>query len=156
MGKNKDLQKMLTEFEKEFGHIKEWEIDRDERLRAQSKDAGKLCPKWAQSKGGKKNIKSGHLKKISHLGGKAHAKSGHIQKISKLGTEAAAKINKKSVVKLNKSGNLLEIYESVLEASLKNNRTSSTISNNIAGRTKYCGGFKYMWKKDYDKSNKNE
>ena len=154
MGKNKDLQKMLTEFEKEFGHIKEWEIDRNERLRGQASDAASMIPNEARSRGGKTNAKSGHLKRIAHLGGNANVKSGHIQNISKLGAEAAAKLSIKAVVKLDKRGNLLGVYNSLREAQEKNNVKS--ISNNIAGRTKYCKGYKYMFKEDYDKLDKEE
>ena len=55
MGKNKDLQKMLAEFEKEFGHIKEWEIDRNNQLASISSEGGyasidKLL-KWQKENG---------------------------------------------------------------------------------------------------------
>lgn len=71
MGKNKDLQKMLTEFEKEFGHIKEWEIDRNERLRAQSKDAAN------------ENVKSGHIQKLGKKWGSINCKNPNFIKANK-------------------------------------------------------------------------
>jgi hypothetical protein len=46
MPKNKDLQNMLTSFEKEVGHIKEWEIERINNLKAVNTNE-------SQSKGGK-------------------------------------------------------------------------------------------------------
>lgn len=58
MGKNKDLQKMLTEFEKEFGHIKEWEIDRNNQLAS------------VASEGGKKTLPKGIHTEIQKLGNK--------------------------------------------------------------------------------------
>ena len=65
MGKNKDLQKMLTEFEKEFGHIKEWEIDRNNQLASIASDGGKATgPKL-----GRHNVESGHLQNIAKSGG---------------------------------------------------------------------------------------
>lgn len=150
MGKNKDLQKMLTSFEEEVGDIKEWEIERNDRLRAQSKDAAKLVTKEAKSKGGKQNVKSGHLSKIASLGGKANAISGHIQSLQPIGTKIASELNKKRIVKLDKNGILIEIYESMKEAAILNNRTQSTISNNVANRTKYCGKYKYMLESEYN------
>lgn len=37
---NEELQKMLTSFEQEVGHIKDWQIDRNERLKNQSASGG--------------------------------------------------------------------------------------------------------------------
>jgi len=84
--------------------------------------------------------------------GKKNIESGHIKSITKIGCAAARLVNMKEVAKLDKQGNLLEVYESVLKAAEFNKRNSSTISNNIANRTKYCGGFKYIWKKDLELS----
>jgi hypothetical protein len=36
-----ELQELLTSFEKKIGHIKEWEFERADRLRAQASDAVK-------------------------------------------------------------------------------------------------------------------
>jgi hypothetical protein len=155
-----ELQKLLTSFEKEVGNIKQWEIDRNDRLRAQSKTAamfGTKADRQAKSrKGGLTNSKSGHCARIANLGGKANVKSGHIKSIQTLATNAASEKNKKEVIKLDKNGNMVNTYLSVHEAAILNNKTSSTISNNIAGRTQYCGGFKYQFKnneKDLDMSN---
>jgi len=37
-----ELQKLLTDFESEVGHIKEWEIDKNERMRNQASNAAKV------------------------------------------------------------------------------------------------------------------
>lgn len=37
-----ELQKLLTNFESEVGHIKQWEIDKNERMRNQSSHAVKV------------------------------------------------------------------------------------------------------------------
>lgn len=142
----KKLQSELKNIESNF-NMPEWKIDRAERLRSQSKYAAKLIPNEARRKGGLKNVESGHCNNIAHLGGKANVKSGHIQQLQPIATKAAAEANKKQVIKKDKNGKIIKVYNSLKEAALDNNRTSSTISNNIACVTKFCGGFKYSFKK---------
>lgn len=142
----KKLQLELKSIESNF-NMPEWKIDRAERLRSQAKDAAKLVSNDAKRRGGLQNVKSGHCNRIAHLGGKANVKSGHIYSLQAFATKKAAEVNKKQVIKLDKKGNIIDIYPSLFEAALDNNRTSSSISNNIAGRTKYCGGFIWKYKK---------
>ena len=141
----KKLQSELNSIESNF-NIPEWKIDRKERLALQSKEAAKLVPNEARSRGGQANVKSGHCKRIAHLGGQANVKSGHIKLLQPIATKAAIEANKKQVIKLDKKGNIIKVYSSLSEAAIDNNRTLSTISNNIAGRTKFCAGFKYKFK----------
>jgi len=87
---NEELQKLLTSFEQEVGHIKEWQIDRSEQIKSVNKNGGKASLgsgkyKHIQSMGGKvagrKSVESGHLKSICSDGGKAGAKSQMEKKI---------------------------------------------------------------------------
>lgn len=39
---NEELQKMLTSFEQEVGHIKDWQIDRNERIKSVSSQGGTI------------------------------------------------------------------------------------------------------------------
>lgn len=94
-------------------------------------------------KGGLTNAKSGHLKKIARSGGLANVKSGKAYISQKIATKVATEVNKKPVGKYDKDGNLLQKYNSIKEAAIKNNKQPCTLSNNIAGVTKYCGGYKY-------------
>jgi len=57
------------------------------------------------------------------------------------------KKNGKTVAKLDINENLLEIYSTIKEASIKNNITSSNISNVCKGRQKTAGGFKWKYEK---------
>lgn len=60
--------------------------------------------------------------------------------------------SRKSVVKLNDSLELLEVYSSIIEAALKNNiKSYSHISSCCKGKRNVAGGFKWMYKDDYDK-----
>jgi hypothetical protein len=141
----KKLQLELKNIESNF-NIPEWKIDRAERMKSLASIAASSIPNELRRKGGLKNVESGHCNRIAHLGGQANSKSGHIQRLQPIATKAASEVNKKEVIKLDKKGNIIKSYSSILEASLDNNRTQSTVSNNIAGRTKYCGGFKYRFK----------
>ena len=136
--------------------------DREQELQKEYGYKVDKCPyyisykKWKQnsknlnnemrSRGGRTNAKSGHCARISKLGGLSNVKSGHIYRLQKIGTLIATEKNKKPIIKLDKNNNIIEEYSSIKEASIKNNRTQSTISNNLNGRTKYCGGFKYVFK----------
>ena len=114
MGKNKDLQKMLTEFEKEFGHIKEWEIDRNNQLASIASDGGKATgPKL-----GRHNVESGHLQNIAKSGG--------------LTTPL------KPILQFTKQGVFVKEYESVKSAAKAVNSNNSVIVNHLKGRYNCC------------------
>lgn len=140
MDKNKDLQKMLTEFEKEFGHIKEWEIDRNERIKSYAGDAGKIGGKVT----GKINIKSGHWYKMNVMGGKVQGKiqgkknveSGHLDRIRE--------VQKKAVLQFDKDGNFIKEWDSQGAASRELKLQQSKISEVCRGKRKTTGGF--IWK----------
>jgi len=55
------------------------------------------------------------------------------------------KKNGKSVKKLDTNGNILEIYDTIKEASEKNNISSSSISNTCKDKQKTAGGFKWEY-----------
>lgn len=60
--------------------------------------------------------------------------------------------SRKSVVKINDSLELLDVYSSITEAALKNNiKSYSHISSCCKGKRNVAGGFKWMYKDDYDK-----
>lgn len=166
MGKNKDLQKMLTEFEKEFGHIKEWQIDRDERLRSQSKDAANV------------NVKSGHIQKLGKKWGKIASRHPNFVKANKEFTEnnLQHKLTKKemgrggdttwekrkdtnhiimmveksklvcskSVICLNKDGEFIKEYPSLSEAGRDVGVSKVAIFKCLNGKQKTSAGF--IWK----------
>ena len=51
----------------------------------------------------------------------------------------------KKVIQKNLDGKVVAYYNSVTEASKKNNIARSAISNNLNGYTKICGGYKYEY-----------
>lgn len=51
----------------------------------------------------------------------------------------------KRVIKKDINGNIVSRYASVTEASKANNIARGALSNNLNGRTKICGGFKYEY-----------
>lgn len=51
----------------------------------------------------------------------------------------------RGVIKLDKSGNIIERYDSVSEAAKAAGVCQSAISNNLIGRTKYCRGSLYVY-----------
>lgn len=55
------------------------------------------------------------------------------------------KKNGKSVIKLGKNNNIIEIYSNIKEASEKNKMTSSNITNVCKGKQKTAGGFKWKY-----------
>lgn len=57
--------------------------------------------------------------------------------------------NAKEVIKLSMDGDFIAEYPSLLEASKSANCTRASIRNNIKGRTKHCGGYKWMYKQDF-------
>ncbi|WP_274307947.1 zinc-ribbon domain-containing protein [Solibacillus daqui] len=60
--------------------------------------------------------------------------------------------SRKSVVKLNDSLELLDEYNSITEAGLKNNiKSYGHISSCCKGKRNVAGGFKWMYRADYDK-----
>ena len=52
---------------------------------------------------------------------------------------------RKRVIKKDINGNIVARYASVTEASKANNIAQGAVSNNLNGRTKICGGFKYEY-----------
>jgi hypothetical protein len=52
--------------------------------------------------------------------------------------------NRKKILKLDKSNNILDEYDFILDASIKNNIIITAIINNLKGRSKSAGG--YIWK----------
>lgn len=142
MGKNKDLQKMLTEFEKEFGHIKEWQIDRDERIKSYASDGGKKRGAIM----GKANVESGHWQKMLVLGGqvqgkiqgKKNAESGHLDRIRE--------VQKKSIVQFDKDGNFIKEWGSQGDAARELKLSQSKISEVCRGNRKTHGGFIFKFK----------
>jgi len=168
MKKNKDLKKMLTEFEKEFGHIKEWEIDRDERLRSQSKDAANI------------NVKSGHTKKLGKQWGNVNCKHPNFIKAQKelierngqhqltitdnsnggnntwekrkdtnhmsMMVEKSKLVCSKPVICLSKDGKFIQEYPSINEASRCVGVSSVAISCCLKGIQKTSAGFVWKYK----------
>jgi hypothetical protein len=55
------------------------------------------------------------------------------------------KKNGKSVIKLDKNDNILQIYDTIKDASIKNNITSTNITNVCKQRQKTAGGFKWKY-----------
>lgn len=55
--------------------------------------------------------------------------------------------NGKPIVKLDINDNILELYDTIKEASMKNNIKLSNISNVCKERQKTAGGFKWKYKK---------
>lgn len=51
----------------------------------------------------------------------------------------------KAVVQKDKNGNIINRYESILEAARLNNILHTSIVNNLKGRSKFCGGYKYEY-----------
>lgn len=51
----------------------------------------------------------------------------------------------KKVIQKNLDGKVVAYYNSVTEASKKNNIARSAVSNNLNGYTKICGGYKYEY-----------
>lgn len=60
MSKNKDLQKLLTSFEEEVGHIKEWQLDASSRMQSLNNDRTSEDRKqsWKKIKPSKMYLKS--------------------------------------------------------------------------------------------------
>ena len=54
--------------------------------------------------------------------------------------------NGKSILKIDKNGNILDEYKNVTEASKKNNILITSITNCLKGRSKTAGGFSWIYK----------
>lgn len=54
--------------------------------------------------------------------------------------------NGKSILKIDKNGNVLDEYKNVTEASKKNNILITSITNCLKGRSKTAGGFGWIYK----------
>ena len=145
MGKNKDLQKMLTEFEKEFGHIKEWQLDLENRARAQASDAGKLGGAALHSKYSKEQIKEwakmgGTYGKIQ---GKKNVESGHWAKCMRLAREACYV----AILQCDKkTGEVIKEWKSAVHANKETGISKTAINNNLKGLSKSSGGFVWKYK----------
>lgn len=59
--------------------------------------------------------------------------------------------NSREVIKLDDNLNYIETYITVTEASIKNNTQRSHIASVCKGKRKHAGGFKWMYKEDYEK-----
>lgn len=80
---NEELQKMLTSFEQEVGHIKDWQIDRNLHLENLHNNS----------------IQSGHLKNIAKSGGKAVGKNAHKRLNESQTFESRSRAHKKYIPK---------------------------------------------------------
>lgn len=67
---NEELQKLLTSFEQEVGKIKQWEIDRNDRIRHAATPSSTIL---GGTKGGNTHKKSGHIAKLGKKWGKINA-----------------------------------------------------------------------------------
>ena len=63
------------------------------------------------------------------------------------------KKNGKSVIKLDKDNNIIEIYTTIKEASEKNGITPSNITNVCNGKQKTAGGFKWKYNEEKELAN---
>ena len=51
----------------------------------------------------------------------------------------------RAVIQMDKSGNVVNRYESIVEAAKAAGVTDGGVSMNLKGNTKYCGGYKYVY-----------
>lgn len=72
-------------------------------------------------------------------------------KESKKGSSKAGKKNRKPIVQLALNGDYMEEYTSATQAAEKNNISVENISSVCAGRRKTTGGFKWIYKDDYER-----
>ncbi|MNG38488.1 hypothetical protein D3C84_1262170 [compost metagenome] len=68
----------------------------------------------------------------------------------KRGVETARRKNEIKIVQLTKDSEFIKLWNSSKEASLELNMKSNSISSCLKGRTKTSGGFKWIYKEDYD------
>ena len=99
---------------------------------------------------GKKNVESGHLKKISKLGAQegwkvCHDKHPHV---GKLLSEYARTNFSKSVLQYDLDGNFIAEYYSMREAGRQLNRPHNGISNVLKGKQKTAYGFIWKYKEN--------
>ena len=146
MSKNQDLQKMLTSFEQEVGHLKEWQIDLKERARSQASDAGKAC---AQQKKGFHGLNTEQKKELASKAGKVRGKiigkvnveSGHWAKCHQLAKEACYV----PILQCDKkTGFVIKEWPSAIHATQELNISNTAINNNLRGLSSSSGG--YIWK----------
>lgn len=64
--------------------------------------------------------------------------------------------SKREIVQLTTDDEIIKIWDSVSDASKKNGLSITNISNVITGRNKTAGGFKWMYKGEYEKCFKNK
>ena len=50
------------------------------------------------------------------------------------------------IIQKNKEGVVIGDFESITEAAKSNNVSRTSIVNNLKGRSKYCGGYKYEYR----------
>lgn len=72
------------------------------------------------------------------------ANKDNYQRISKLPT-THNNFLPKPIVKKDKNEEVVGRYESISEAARENNVLATSIHNNLKGRSKYCGGYKYEY-----------
>ena len=65
-----------------------------------------------------------------------------------------SKATKKAVIKLSMSGEFIKEYDTISMAAFDNNIDKSTICACCRGRQKTAGGFRWMYKEDYDELTK--
>ena len=146
MPKNKDLQNMLTSFEKEVGHIKEWQIDLKQRASMMASDAG-LASK-AQKKGIHSYTKDERKKIASKAGkvrgsimGKVNVENGHWAKCHQLAKEACYI----PVLQCDKkTGEVIKEWKAAKIAADELKISYTALNNNLQGLSKsFCG---FIWK----------
>lgn len=59
---------------------------------------------------------------------------------------------RKRVLQLDLYGNIVGVYESIIEASKKTGLGRCNISNALIGRVRTCGGYQWLYAKDYNPS----
>jgi hypothetical protein len=155
MSKNQDLQKILTSFEQEVGHLKEWQIDLQERARSMAKDAGKSSVN--QKKGIHGLSKEDKIKIASKAGkvrgsiiGKANVISGHWAKCHQLAKEACYV----SILQCDKkTGTIIKEWKSAVHAMEETGISKTAINNNLKGLSSSSGGYIWKYKNNLDNSN---
>ena len=148
MGRNKDLQKLLTSFEEEVGHIKEWQLDLADRARSMASDAGKIAKSkkagihgWDSKK--RKEIASKAGKVRGAIMGKVNVESGHWAKCHELAKEACYI----PILQCDKeTGEVIKEWKSAVHANKETGISKTAINNNLKGLSKSSGGFVWKYK----------
>jgi hypothetical protein len=132
-----------------------------------------IATKASRSKGGKKNVESGHLKSIQSMGGKIGGKisgrmnveSGHLKSIQSMGGKIGGKkcvesghmaimikkaneVTRKPIIQYHKDGTFIREWGSGVEAARALNLHQPNINKVCKGKGNHTGGFVFKYKED--------